>query len=334
MNENIVLIVTSSEEVTAPKVIENLIKLKQPFFRIDTDLFFSKKIALSMRLNKTNVSHSIENQLGEKCDSSLIKSVWYRRPKNIEISGCNNEQERQYIHDEFSSALWSLYTSLSDGVYWMNDPIASRHLLEHNKFLQMKYAVKAGLLVPDTLITNQPERLISFSQEHGGNIAVKVIHSKMFREQDKEGAKAIYTNKVSTEYIKKHSAEISIAPLMAQEYIEKKLEFRVTVVGNEVFACAIHSQESDKTKEDWRHYDFEKVKHEAYDLPLEIKNKLLMFMKLCGLSFGAIDMILTPKGEYVFLEVNPSGQFGWIEGLAGLPISEAIAKTLSNPPKK
>ena len=116
---------------------------------------------------------------------------------------------------------------------------------------------------------------------------------------------------------------------MAQKYIEKKLEFRVTVVGQDIFTCAIHSQDSERTKEDWRRYDFENVKHESYDLPENVKSSLLRFMQLCHLTFGAIDMILTPEGDYVFLEVNPSGQYIWIENLAKLPISRSIAENLT-----
>ena len=55
-------------------------------------------------------------------------------------------------------------------------------------------------------------------------------------------------------------------------------------------------------------------------------------MKKCGVSFGAVDMIVTPNDRYVFLEINPSGQFGWIEKLTGLPISRTIAEVLANPP--
>ena len=121
-----------------------------------------------------------------------------------------------------------------------------------------------------------------------------------------------------------------MAPVMAQEYVPKKLELRVTIVGEKIFTCAIYSQGSEKTKIDWRHYDSEKVKHEIFKLPKEIEHKILLFMKEAGLKFGAIDMILTPKDEFVFLEVNPSGQFGWIEDLTGMPISKSIAELLIN----
>lgn len=106
----------------------------------------------------------------------------------------------------------------------------------------------------------------------------------------------------------------------------------MTVVGDRVFTCAIHSQDSEKTMHDWRRYDFDNVRHEAYQLPAEVEAKILGFMSATGLIFGAIDMVLTPQGDYVFLEVNPQGQWGWIEEFTGLPIARAIAELLANPP--
>jgi len=125
-----------------------------------------------------------------------------------------------------------------------------------------------------------------------------------------------------------------LAPILAQEYIEKKLELRITIVGQKMFTCAIHSQDSEQTRIDWRRYDFRNVKHLPYQLPEKIKQKLHKLMKIWNLSFGAIDMILTPEGKYVFLEINPNGQWLWIEQLTEMPISRVIAELLANPPNR
>jgi len=138
----------------------------------------------------------------------------------------------------------------------------------------------------------------------------------------------LYTNIVSEEELKMYLEDISLSPIMAQEYIHKKIELRITIIGEKIFTCAIHSQDSCCTKIDWRHYDFKNVRHERYQLPERIEKQLLKLMKILDLNFGAIDMILTPNGEYVFLEVNPSGQWGWIENLTGMPISKSIAELL------
>jgi glutathione synthase/RimK-type ligase-like ATP-grasp enzyme len=102
------------------------------------------------------------------------------------------------------------------------------------------------------------------------------------------------------------------------------------VIGSRVLSCKIDSQASEATKIDWRHYDFVNVKHTAVNLPDDIQQKLLRFMQAVGLRYGAIDMVETPKGDFVFLEINPSGQWGWIADIAGLPISEAVAEMLDS----
>lgn len=100
------------------------------------------------------------------------------------------------------------------------------------------------------------------------------------------------------------------------------------VIGSQVLACRIDSQASEKTKIDWRHYDFDLVEHVNVQLPMEIKIRLLNFMKDVGLRYGAIDMIERPDGNFVFLEVNPSGQWGWITNIAKVPVVEAVVSML------
>lgn len=81
---------------------------------------------------------------------------------------------------------------------------------------------------------------------------------------------------------------------------------------------------------DWRHYDLENVAHVSAELPQEIQRKILCFMEAIKLQYGALDLIETPEGEFVFLEINPSGQWGWIADLAGLPIPQAVAEMLES----
>lgn len=103
------------------------------------------------------------------------------------------------------------------------------------------------------------------------------------------------------------------------------------MVGDKVFACEIHSQENQRTIDDWRHYNFDDlkdVKHLVHKLPSEVQDKCIRMADHFGLNFATFDLVLTPDGKYVFLEMNPNGQWLWIEDLTGLPISEAITDLL------
>jgi glutathione synthase/RimK-type ligase-like ATP-grasp enzyme len=117
-------------------------------------------------------------------------------------------------------------------------------------------------------------------------------------------------------------------PTIFQAYVPKDVELRITVVGQQVFAVAIHSQQTQHTRHDWRHYDLSHTPHTLHELPEQVRHRCLQLVDRLGLCYGAIDLILTPDGRYVFLEINPSGQYLWLEKLMGLPISDAICDLL------
>ena len=145
---------------------------------------------------------------------------------------------------------------------------------------------------------------------------------------DALGNDFLYSERFSHEELLGSHDAIQACPVFSQQYVEKRYEYRVMVIGNQVLACRIDSQASSMTKTDWRHYDFDNVEHSRAELPLGVQEQLICFMHEIGLTYGAIDLIETPEGDYVFLEVNPCGQWGWIEHYAGLPIPQAVANML------
>ncbi|MEI6304654.1 MAG: hypothetical protein WCP09_01390 [Candidatus Taylorbacteria bacterium] len=330
MKNGQILIFTNKDEKGIDKVLSTLDENHQQYTRINVNSIIGENdISLTESSDGLSIS---SNSLGLISTSKQISSVWYRRPENPIPTNTQKlaleNQELDLLKTEWASFFWSLYTTL--GGYWINPPLFGTKLFEHNKLYQTQLARKVGLAVPKTIISNCPEELIRFAQNCGGIVAIKAIKQRIFENLDGT-YDGIYTNKISADHLSQHREDLSVCPVMLQEYIQKKVELRVTIVGNHVFTCTIDSQNSERTKVDWRKYDFENVGHEKSTLPDNIRDKLLTFMRQSDLVFGAIDMILTPSGEYVFLEVNPNGQYGWIEALTGMPISAAIADVLSNP---
>lgn len=325
--KNVVLIITNNDDVHATSVIDRLHSMGQASYRFNTERF-PLNAALTVMF-KGGVSGFISTTEGP-LDLNRVKSVWYRRPTAPFIEpGSISDGYAQFIKNESGAALWSLYTTLE--VFWMNPPLTNRYLVQHNKLFQLKVAGQIGLDVPDTIITNNPEDLVNFCEAHGGVVAAKMLKGDWFVRDGEDEALFLFTQKITTQQIVSHANDIKLSPIFAEEYIDKALELRVTIIGERVFACAIHSQHSERTKIDWRRYDFENVPHEEYAIPAEIRNKLLAYMRQLGLVYGAIDMIVTPDNRYVFIEINPSGQWLWIEELTGMPISQAIAELLANP---
>jgi glutathione synthase/RimK-type ligase-like ATP-grasp enzyme len=117
--------------------------------------------------------------------------------------------------------------------------------------------------------------------------------------------------------------------MIFQAYVPKLVELRITVVGRRIFAAEIHSQRTNHTRCDWRRYDQGQTPHRPHELPRDLEQRCTALVERLCLRYGAIDMVLTPDGRYVFLEINPNGQYLWIEHETGLPISEAICDLLT-----
>jgi glutathione synthase/RimK-type ligase-like ATP-grasp enzyme len=205
-------------------------------------------------------------------------------------------------------------------------------LRAEQKAWQLEVAAALGFDMPPTLITNSPEAFLAFYREHDGQIISKPIHNGIVWEATETQTAApvramAYTTLVTPRDVG-YAAALRYCPTIVQAYVPKHLELRITVVGQQVFACEIHSQHTHHTRHDWRRYDLSHTPHRPHALPEPVRQLCLQLVARLGLCYGAIDMVLTPEGRYVFLEINPNGQFAWIEDLAGLPISEALCDLL------
>lgn len=323
-----IMILTHARDGSADMVLKHLTSMGKRFVRFNTEQF-----PQTVGLDLSAVNGKIDGHLVFKTKTiefKEIKVIWNRRPHKPEISALvRNERLRNWAQEEAEQALQLLYFALEDRI-WINK-VAPNDLLQFNKILQMKYAAEAGLHTPETLISNIPKSVKRFAQRKKHGVALKVLKSGVIQYSANRMA-AMYTKRLkSAELTKDALRSIQVAPSFFQEYVDKAVELRLTVVGNRIFSCKIYSQELDCAKEDWRRGITKRgtVRHELFSLPKEIEKKCLRLMRNLDLTFGCIDMILTPEGNYVFLEVNPNGQWGWIEQMTGAPISRSIAELLS-----
>jgi len=111
---------------------------------------------------------------------------------------------------------------------------------------------------------------------------------------------------------------IGMSPGIFQKFIPKAYEVRATVVDSRVFSGKIDSQSRVETQIDWRRRPFDIDETPIY-LPPAVEAKIHAFMQVFGLIYGAFDSIVTPDGRHIFLEVNPAGQYMWVEAKNGPP---------------
>lgn len=222
--------------------------------------------------------------------------------------------------DAFLDCLYAL-----EGIRWFPPPNLIRPA--EAKVPQLQLAKRLGLRIPRTIVTNDPVEARAFIRELGCDIAVKPLMTAGVADGDT--CYEIYAQRISPDQLDEHIESIRWAPTILQEYIPKATELRVTVIGSDIFAVEIDSQSISASAVDWRQVDPFAIPHRPTTLPPALVSLLRRFLQSYGLTFGAIDLIRTPDGEYVFLENNPNGQWYWLEVMTGLPMAASMARLLT-----
>lgn len=299
-----ILIISHKEDYTSDYLVNKLNKRKIKYLRLNTEDIGTKH-NITFRNGSSNYV-SIDG-----CTS--FSSVWFRRTKHPQ-NHISNEHEMQFFQRDFKSFLLNLW-KIIDAKKWLSIP--ENIYSSENKLFQLIVANEVGFKVPKTIVSTDKNEIKKFYYENNQRIIIKPLFSGRFIEKGKE--KLIFTNQV----LEKHILNIqnyNSFPVIFQQEIPKDYELRITVVDGKVFTAKVDSQIHEETKIDWRKG---KLHFKESSLPIEIENKCLEIVKKLGLKFGAIDLIKI-DGEYIFLEVNPNGQWVWIETETNLKISNAI----------
>ncbi len=257
---------------------------------------------------------------GLSVDANQIKSVWWRLKPNITSApDSRDEFERvKFIQREWGLTLEPLKYFLKN-CFWINRREADS--LTRNKPFQLERARQNGFKIPKSIISNNSGLVQEKTKDF--NKAVYKPLSYFIVPPDR----ILYSSIMSQGEISEKSANIEQAPCIFQEYIDKDFELRITIVGGNIFPIKINSQINKATQFDWRK-DQLNIEYELFELPKEIEKKLLKLHKEFKIFYGAYDFIVDLKGEYIFLEVNPAGQWLWMEEKLNLNISKSIAEAL------
>ncbi len=306
-----ILIVTHKEDYTVDFVVEKLNQREIKYKRLNTEDIFTKNNVV-IKYSEKNFDFLIDN-------ISQFQSIWFRRIKLPKFNDVDNSTSNYLREETYSYFLnmWQLFNTK-----WLSNPDAIYRA--ENKLLQLKIAQKIGFNIPKTLIAYNMQEIIDFYLYNNKDIIIKPLYNSRFQTSEEEN-RLIYTNKLTDNQISNINSYMSF-PSIIQENIKKRIEIRTTVVNNNVFSAFVDSQKNANTTIDWRR---EKCTFNKIDIPESIKNKCIELTKELNLGFGAIDLILTEQGEYKFLEINPNGQWAWIEVDTGLPIADAIIDYLT-----
>lgn len=316
-----IIILSTNGEISTGKVINWLCFYKATFLRINDHEFYEKK-NLQIKFDNTGFKFQYDN---DKNLLKKIKVVWFRK-----FGFFDHLQVSRSSHIHFSNYLKQEYYTINSTFIRMLDKndlkwLSSYKTIDINKANTLLVAKDSGLKIPSTFITTSKDDIIQF-RKIKRQLATKSIRSAV-NVYNEHGAFTMFTDLVEDESLE--SLPSSFFPSFLQEYIEKEYELRIFYLNRKCYAMAIFSQKDDKTKIDFRNYNWNKPnRFIPYKLPKEIEQKIKNFMKKMKLNTGSIDMIKSKSGEYVFLEVNPVGQFGMVSKPCNYFLEEKVAQVL------
>lgn len=283
--------------------------------RLETNHHFAVSISDFPTLATTQHRTYIDRDGMVECWSGVnldqVAAAWWRRPIGQKPL-TDGEEDAQFVRREWMSYLYG--SLLLSGVPIINDPAKEKDA--QYKATQLVAASSLGLRIPSTLASNDPAAIIDFWTTHNRDCIYKPFRQPPARFLD--------TRRLLPEDFVDWSA-IYGAPIIVQERIAKRRDVRVNVFGSEVFAAHLDSLDEDNPL-DWRTMTSRLWK--VHDLPLETSSRLVQLVAEMGLQYGCIDLVQDVNGEYVFLEINPSGQFLFIEIDTGQPLTAALADLL------
>lgn len=317
-----ILVLSSHSDIHANRVESVLRARGAPFVRFDRAEYPSEA-AISLRMEHGTHVRRIRRARGD-IDLEQITTVWHRRPGwPTPFADLSHEWMKRCIEEDAAPLFSDIWDSFDCPQIPAPRPVYRR---AEGKLTNLMLAERLGFAIPPTLVSNDPREVRDFVRSHDGHVISKVtgqtLNNKFLAPDHLRLTDAMTHRDMGYIDSVRHMA------MIFQAYVPKQVELRVTVVGDEVFAAEIHSQATQHTRHDWRRYDHGNTPMARHALPdVEVRRCIELTRRL-GLRYGTIDYVVTPDGEYVFLEINSNGQFLWVEELTGLPIAAAVADLL------
>jgi len=317
-----ILIISEENDETVNYFIEKSSIEDSDYYRVNYSELLEYS-SISVSFNPNNINFSYKNKV---IDLEKVRSIWYRRPEIINtlfLEGLD-EYEREFLARE-NEKLWSGILLSLKNVKWINNPIDN--LKANNKPEQLSRAISFGLKPPRSIFSNRKEDVRDFYNACNHDIIIKPVSFGYIEKDIESNDCIIYTNRINNDF-ESYLDSIEISPVYFQEHIKKKFDIRVNYINGKLFAVAIHSQEIEENKIDFRRNNSNGLKYSEFEICKNTQERLLSLLESYNLNFAAIDFVLDNNDELYFLEINPNGQWAWIEQETGQSLSSELYKSL------
>jgi len=318
----LILFITSTFDPHVDYLIE---QTRHDFFRLNTDEYLDYH-QINFEVTSNSIKSNIINNSGVPFDVKSITSAYYRRPEiPKKIINILDDNIKQLVEAETKEFLRQFYHSYPE-IKWLCSPW--KIYFARGRLNQLVQAKKMGFKIPQTLFTSSKEELLKFFNKCNQKIIIKTINSGSCVKH-KDDLEPIYTEVIDSTNIDALNFELlKNSPSLFQEFIDAEYELRITSVGIKNFSVKITSNITD-----WRKRDA-LPSYSTYDLPTAVSEGLSKYLEYYKLNFGCFDLMKGKNGEYYFLELNPNGQWLWLELETGIPIGKSIVDFLEATQKK
>jgi len=306
-----VLLVTNRDDLTADWLILELQRRGAQYIRFNTE-DYPQRWTLRWRIDEASLYFD-----GRAVAARDVDAVWFRRPVAPRVASGLPAEEAAWATREAAEALDGFWRTLR--ARWVSRPSAIR--LADSKPQQLVDAAALGFDVPETEITSDCGRVLALRRRSPEGVVCKPLRDGQVRT---DGRSLLFTSLIDVDQLDKLGPE----PHLFQARVPKRYDIRVTVVGNDVFGTRIESQDDPGAAVDWRRGSSHSMRYWPEELPDDVVARCARLVSGYGLAFGAIDLARRPDGGYTFFEINPNGQWAFIEQRTGQPIRARLADVL------
>jgi len=315
----LILLLSNKWDLSLDFVVRELRKREHPFLRLNTEDLINGSAVVTFP--QFHIFASKKTSIVDLTQD--VRVVWNRRPghpyDDIELAKRPSQATQRFVNDQWYSWLEAL--QVLPEITWVNHPQANGKM--ESKIRQLWLANEIGFRIPETVITNDPASVRELAQRHPGALVAKALYSPLIEEEDRDHF--IFTSQIDEPDLD-DDAEISVCPSIYQEALTPKIDYRVTVIGDQVISARVESVDNTAVALDWRTQE-EGLTFGQCSLPEDIEGLCRRYVEQSGLLFGAIDLV-EHDGEFYFLEINPNGEWGWLQKPHGFPIAETLCDLL------
>ncbi len=304
-----ILFITNKLDISVDYLISKLKLKTKKNLRIDSEDI--NRIDFKINPN----GEFLINKKRKKYNLKSVRSVVFKRtPTKFDFN--KDDSNQKYLNNERKHFFEGLYLCLKDAK-WIN-PMFATHIAER-KIFQLNQAKLLGLQTPNSIVTNNSLTAHKFLQQHKKSIIKPISNGLQVVNND---IYSIYTSEIKKDFFNLYKeSDLFETPVFLQEKIENKSDIRVVIINKNIFTVRI--DKNDKSEVDWRKPEILKT-YSKINLPKKLSNLLIRLNESFDLIYSAIDLIETPNGEFIFLEINPVGEWVWLESELDLNISQIL----------